>query len=153
MVRSQLLRAIILGAAVLTASCESREDRINGAIASVVEQGHGTELRMETVAPFAWDRFYAFEAMTSPEEINRTVGGEIATASDPATQSDGYNMLIFAQAGRPVAKVNHVQRFGDFSQLQRDDGWAREDAVFRVDEAKANQAQGRPWRRLLPVDR
>jgi hypothetical protein len=146
------LRALILGATALVAACHTQEDRINDAIAVVIDHGDGAVLKMDVIAPFAWDRLYVFEAYTPPDEINRTVGGNIATPWDAAAQSDGYDMLIFVQAGHPVAKVNHLQFHGDFRQLVRAEGWSREAAVFRVEDDDGGLVQGRPWRYLKPLE-
>ena len=55
---------------------------------------------MQDVAPFDWDRMYAFEAYTSDGEVSRVLGFDWGTGSVFRLPSEQFVLLIFATERR-----------------------------------------------------
>lgn len=59
--------------------------------------GEGGGINMATVAPFAWDRMYEFEAYTTDENVSRTIGFDWGTGDVARLSNDDFVLLIFAE--------------------------------------------------------
>jgi hypothetical protein len=105
------------------------------ALLHAVKAGPGTIVDFAQVAPFAWDRLYIFGPYTSPESMEASLGfnwfGSRLTSLE---ESKGECVVVFVRGANVVEWFHYSRGNGDLVPISNLQGYAREEAVFEVQE-------------------
>jgi hypothetical protein len=107
---TSLVRWALIGSLVMTAAgsllvwklvgpTDERPEVAASLDQSVLESTDGV-VDLREVAPFDWDRMYAFEAYTSDSDVSRVLGFDWGTGSDFRLPSEQFVLLVFAKERR-----------------------------------------------------
>jgi hypothetical protein len=85
------------------------------------------------IAPFPWDRVYIFRPYSSREHIESSLGFHWEGARWTSIDSGkSVNLVVFVRNGTVVSWFEHPRCDGDMLDLDDPNGFAREQAQFRV---------------------
>ena len=113
------MRRVLLGVSIvlLIGACTSppppQRDPFGSTLASATERAYQSkqQLKLSTVTPFQWQRFFAFRPAQSPDQINGALGFHWAT--DYSDQTDTYCLLVFVSAKTVVRSLLFPRYQGD----------------------------------------
>ena len=135
------MRSLALGAVVAFAVagswCASEGDAALGdRIANKVAKDRGL-LRMAALTDFQWERLHIFTPYSSWDTIEAELGFAWPEGRRlHLEEREDICLLAFVESSRVVRYVAQHRRRGDFSGLHRKVGYARDDAVFRIDRSQ-----------------
>jgi hypothetical protein len=103
--------ALILGAC--TSPPPPQRDPFGTTLAAATARAYGSKepLKLATVTPFQWQRFFAFKPAQSPDQINGALGFHWAT--DYSDQTDTYCLLVFVSGTTVVHSLLFPRYQGD----------------------------------------
>ena len=137
----------LLAGTACSAPPPPERDPLGTTLAAAVSAAYGARapVRLDAVASFAWDQFFAFKPKTSPAQIDEALG--FTWAKNYSDQTDTYCLLVFVKA-RAVARSFLYPRYqGDCTTLMRTGPFARAQAVFRV-TSSGKTTGGQPFLQL-----
>lgn len=86
------------------------------------------------IAPFSRDKVYFFRPYTSPKRIDSLLGRFWLTSRFAQIEtSDRITLIVFVHNQNVIQFIEFLRGQGDFSTLDNDIGYLREDAVFSAD--------------------
>ena len=113
-------------------SCRPNEEVAEG-IASAVDQGPGTRLKLADNTDFEWDKVCIFGPYTEDARIDTVTGisGAAKRAHD-IRSNDGINVVMFIDNDRIVRAVSVRRDLGDFGPELVSRCYLKDEAVFFV---------------------
>jgi hypothetical protein len=130
-------RLVVILCVVLAACSEATNGTgmISQRIGEAARKPDTKEIDVSKLTTFGWDRFYFFNAGTPRDEIckfmgaNRTNCGRVIRYQ---VVPEGSVTMLFAMKGRLTHTELHDLENGKLDLVPKEDGFAKEDLVFRV---------------------
>lgn len=89
---------------------------------------------LSAIAPFPWDRVYFFDPYTSSRKIDSVLGRFwLESRFTNIESSDRITLIVFIHNGWVAQYLEFPRGQGDFSNLDNDVGYIREEAIFSID--------------------
>ena len=107
-------------------------------LSNAVELSSGDKtqtVNFSKIAPFSWEKVYFFRPYTSHKRIDSILGRFWLTSRFTHIEtSDRITLIVFVHNQSVIQFIEFPRRQGDFSTLDNDMGYLREDAVFSADD-------------------
>ena len=86
----------------------------------------GSEINMQKITPFAWDKFYVFQPYTSEKYINETLGFE---SSLKGPDYDELQLLVFVKENKIISSINYP-RYSPGGDFLPENSYLPNEAIF-----------------------
>jgi hypothetical protein len=119
-----------------------RPENLSLVLSKQMRRGPGATVDLAEVAPFAWDRVYVFGPYTPHDYIDTCLGfhwGEVESTT--IDMHEGVNLVVFVRDAEVVHWFEHP-RNEELEDLADPNGYAREQAKFKVERVGADQRLG-----------
>jgi hypothetical protein len=131
--RILLTAALVLLVLVSAGVFVSRSDRFSNRLGERVAEGGDQPIDFASVADFDWDRVYFFPPYPSQSNIEKTLGFQWpGLGGSKIESSDGVTLIVFVKGNRVVHAFDHPRNQGDFTSVQRPEGFTKREAQFVV---------------------
>lgn len=138
--------------ALVSVACAGAEppapnaDSLHAKLAGAVQQGPGTRVSLDSLAPGPWRAIYVFAPYTPDEWLRRCVGAKVYSNGIEARED--INLIVFVDTANHARSVA-VKRLGvDFAPEGTSHAYAPDSAIFVV----RNPASG-AWGQFVPAAR
>ncbi len=140
---------ILIGCSI---SQQKQQKELENNLISAIEKKRGNDkqviIKLNSLTNFQWDKFYIFLPYSQVEDINKTLGFVWVGASKSTIDvRDGICLLVFVRDNKVVQYLEYPRNHGDFSEIDKPEGFTPEETVFEVREVE----RGEPWLVLYEI--